>query len=83
MDNVNCATFVALIMVAAAEIVIEKSGTCVLQKVTSPKKWAVASDLRNFLVNGFYRQDCKNIRVGNKLLGSSYFLTGNQDGSKV
>ena len=29
MDDVKCAIFVALIMVVAAEIVIEKSGICV------------------------------------------------------
>ena len=29
MDDVKCAIFVALIMVVAAEIVIQKSGTCV------------------------------------------------------
>ena len=30
MDDVKCAIFVALIMADAAEIVIEKSGICVL-----------------------------------------------------
>ena len=42
MDGVKCAIFVALIMAVAAEIVIEKSGICVLQKVSSSKEWAVA-----------------------------------------
>ena len=56
MDDVKCAILVALIMAIAAEIVIEKSGICVWQKASSSKKWAVASELRNFLINGFYRQ---------------------------
>ena len=42
-------------MVTPAEIVIEKSGICLWLKVSSSKKCAVASELRNFLINGFYR----------------------------
>ena len=53
--DVKCAIFVALIMAVAAEIVIEKSDICVWQKASSSKKWAVASELRNFVINGFYR----------------------------
>ena len=56
MDDVERDIFVALIMAIGAEIVIEKSGICVWQKASSSKKWAVASELRNFLINGFYRQ---------------------------
>ena len=56
MDDKKCTMFVTLIMAIAAEIVIEKSGICVWQKASSSKKWAVASELRNFLINGFYRQ---------------------------
>ena len=55
MDDVKCAIFVALIMATPAEIVIEKSGICLWLKVSSSKKCAVASELRNFLINGFYR----------------------------
>ena len=53
MDDVECAIFVALIMAIGAEIVIEKSGICVWEKASSSKKWAVASESRNFLINGF------------------------------
>ena len=81
MDNVKCAIFVALIMAVAAEIVIKKSGICVRQKVSSPEMWVVASELRNFLINGFYKQGWKSTRIINNFLGSSYFLSGNQDGS--
>ena len=44
-------------MAVAAEIVIKKSGICVRQKVSSPEMWVVACELRNFLINGFYKQD--------------------------
>ena len=63
MDNVKCAIFVALIMVAAAEIVIQKSGICVWQKASSFKKGAVVNELRNFLINGLYRQGLKSIWI--------------------
>ena len=43
-------------MPVAAEIVIEESGICVWLKFASSEKCAVASELRNFLINGFYRQ---------------------------
>ena len=56
MDDVECAIFVALIMAIGAEIVIEKSGICVWEKASSSKKWAVTSESRNFLINGFYMQ---------------------------
>ena len=62
-------------MTVAAEIVIEKSGICVWLKGSSSKKLAVASELRNFLIKGFYRQGSKNIWNSNCLLGSSYFLS--------
>ena len=79
MDDVKCATFVSLIMAVAAEVVNEKSGICIWQKAWSSKKWAVATELRNFLINGFYMQGSKSIWISNNLLGSSYFLSGNQD----
>ena len=56
MDDVERDIFVALIMAIGAEIVIEKSGICVWQKASSSKKWAVASESRNFLINEFYMQ---------------------------
>ena len=56
MDDVKCAIFVALIMALAAEIVIGKSGICVWLKVSSSKECAVGSELRNSLINEFYRQ---------------------------
>ena len=63
--------------------IIEKIGICVWLKVSSSKKCAVASESRNFLINGVYRQVWKNIRIRKNLLGSSYFLSGNQDSSWV
>ena len=83
MDDVKRAIFVALIMTVAAYILIEKSGICVWQKGSSSKKWAVASELRNFPIKGFYRQGSKSIWNSHFLLGSSYFLSGNQDRYKV
>ena len=78
MDDVKCAIFVAFIIAAVAEIFIEKSGICVWKKASSSKKRAVTSELRNFLINGFYNQGSKSIWTRNNLLGSSYFLFGNQ-----
>ena len=77
MADVKCVIFVALIMAVAAEIVIEKSGVCVWWKASSSNKCIVSSELRNFLINGFYRQGWQSIRINNKLLGSSYFLSRN------
>ena len=53
MDDAKCAIFVPLTMTAAGEIVIHKSAICVWWKDSSSKKWAVASEFRNFLINGF------------------------------
>ena len=41
--------------------------------------WVVASELRNFLINGFYRQGSKSIWISNNLLDSTYFRSGNGD----
>ena len=49
------------------------------KKAPSPKKWDVASELRNSLINGFYWQGSQSIWISNNLLGSSYFLSGKQD----
>ena len=49
------------------------------KKAPSPKKWDVASELRNSLINGFYWQGSQSIWISSNLLGSSYFLSGKQD----
>ena len=56
MDDVKRAIFVAL-MTVAVEIVIEKSRICAWKKVLSHKKWVRDSELRNFIIKGFYRQN--------------------------
>ena len=81
MDDVKCAIFVALIMALAAEIVIEKNGMWVWYNASWSEKWAIVSELRNFLINGFSRQGWKTIRIWNNLLDSNYFLSGNQNSS--
>ena len=64
MDDVKCAIFAALVMAVAAGIVSEKSGTYVWEKASSSKKWAVRSELRNFLINEFYGQGSKTNFMG-------------------
>ena len=56
MYDVKRAIFVAL-MTVAVEIVTEKSRICACKKVLSHKKWVGDSELRNFLIKGFYRQN--------------------------
>ena len=50
----------------------EKWYMCVVEG-SSSKKWAVAYELRNFLIKGFYRQGWKSTWISNNLLGSSFF----------
>ena len=45
-------------------------------------KGVVDSEMRNFLITGFYRQGLYSILISNILLGSSYFLSVNLEKCK-